>query len=183
MKTTLTSLTLLLFLVIPLQSKATLLLEQTSPNQVEYVFLTDFFTVTGSGEGMVTATAQAVDWELGIDNASTSGCESADFTSFVSGNIALIQRGACLFSDKVINAIDAGALGVILFNQGNTLNRNGLLNASLGSFASSIPVFFATYSVGITLDGTRVRMSVPEPTTISIAMLSIAGLFWRRLSK
>ena len=52
--------------------------------------------------------------------SSTSGCSAADFTGFVPGRIALIQRGTCFFIDKVKNAQRAGASAVLIFNAGST---------------------------------------------------------------
>ncbi|MFE4811967.1 M28 family peptidase [Peribacillus simplex] len=45
----------------------------------------------------------------------------------VSGKIALIQRGSLTFAEKVLNAAEKGAAGVILFN-----NADGELNGTLG---------------------------------------------------
>jgi hypothetical protein len=42
------------------------------------------------------------------------GC--APLTGFTAGNIALIDRGTCAFADKVQNAQDAGAVGVVVAN-------------------------------------------------------------------
>src|SRR6476661_343219 len=63
-------------------------------------------------------------------SSSTSGCTAADFSGFVSGRIALIQRGGCNFGVKVLNAQAAGATGVIIFNEGNP-GRTGVLSGSL----------------------------------------------------
>ena len=46
---------------------------------------------------------------------------SADWTGnfadgSMDGKIALIQRGACMFTSKVINAQNAGAIGVVIYN-------------------------------------------------------------------
>src|SRR4051812_43121677 len=57
--------------------------------------------------------------------SSASGCTAADFNGFVPGRIALIQRGTCNFGVKAQNAQDAGAAGVIIFNEGNP-DRTGL---------------------------------------------------------
>ena len=46
------------------------------------------------------------------------------------GNIALIQRGTCTFAQKVANAEAAGAVGVVIFNEGNP-GRTGLFTGSL----------------------------------------------------
>jgi len=93
---------------------------------------------------------EAVDLDLGPDNGSSSGCEIEDFTGFTAGNIALVQRGACAFSTKAENAAASGAVGVIVFNQGNNDDRKGLIAGTLGSdYAGGIPVFFATYDNGV----------------------------------
>jgi hypothetical protein len=41
------------------------------------------------------------------------------FALMYTGNIALIQRGACSFQLKAENAAKAGAVGAIIFNQGD----------------------------------------------------------------
>ena len=45
----------------------------------------------------------------------------------VQGKIALIERGTYSFAEKVLNAADAGAAGVIIYN-----NTSGVLNGTLG---------------------------------------------------
>ncbi len=89
------------------------------------------------GPGRSTGTANAAIQPAGgiiipptPTSSSTSGCTSADFTGFVSGRIALIQRGGCNFGVKVLNAKAAGASGVIIFNEGNP-GRTDLLIGSL----------------------------------------------------
>ena len=94
-------------------------LTQTAPGDVSYAFLDDFYPMVYSGSGVVEAAVQAVDVNLAGDRASTSGCEPEDFANFVEGSIALIQRGTCDFSVKAANAVAEGAVGVIIFNQGN----------------------------------------------------------------
>ena len=101
--------------------------------------------VTGSALGTVTAAVIPVDINLTPPRASTSGCDGAfteaavgapltpdpagpnDFAGFPAGQIALIQRGGCSFALKVANAQAAGAGAVIIFNQGNTPDRSGLI--------------------------------------------------------
>ena len=56
-------------------------------------------------------------------STSNSGCEAEDFLGFTAGNIALVQRGTCDFSVKAANAFDAGAVGVIIFNEGQEGRR------------------------------------------------------------
>lgn len=54
------------------------------------------------------------------------------------GSIALIERGSCQFSLKALNAQNAGAIAVVIYN-----NDGGLMNMGAGGYASqvSIPVF------------------------------------------
>ena len=85
-------------------------------------------TLEYSGTGEAAGPVQAVD-AMTVD-PSTSGCEAADFAGFTAGNIALVRRGTCDFVVKVNNAAAAGAIGVIIFNQGNTPERSGLLTGS-----------------------------------------------------
>ena len=109
--------------------------DQVSPNPTVYEPNVDFITADYSGSGDVTAPLQAVDLVLppGAEaGSSTSGCEVEDFADFVAGNIALVQRGTCDFSVKADNAFDAGAVGVIIFNEGQE-GRTETLAATLGS--------------------------------------------------
>jgi aminopeptidase Y len=136
-------------------------LEQTAPGEVTYVEDTDYNLMSQTDPGDVTGLVTAVDLALGNSawpndpSTSTSGCEEADFGGFPAGDIALIQRGACSFQLKAENAADAGAVGAIIFNQGNTEDRKGLINGTLGSgYSGGIPVFFATYDRGVEWDGT-----------------------------
>src|SRR5262245_59575973 len=78
--------------------------------------------------------------------SSASGCSPSDFAGFVSGNIALIQRGTCTFAQKVANAEAAGASAAVIFNEGNP-GRTGVFNGGL-SGAEQIPVLFTSYAVG-----------------------------------
>ncbi|MCF6525656.1 M28 family metallopeptidase [Streptomyces sp. JJ36] len=56
------------------------------------------------------------------------GCEASDFADGdYTGKIALIKRGACTFAAKQANAADAGAVGAIIYNNGE-----GELNGTLG---------------------------------------------------
>ncbi|WP_148862784.1 M28 family metallopeptidase [Marinobacter fonticola] len=126
------------------------MLAATSPTSESYVWEEDFTYLSQTEPGEVTAPVAAVDLELGPDNASTSGCEPEDFADFPAGSIALVQRGACSFGIKAENAAAAGAVGVIIFNQGNTEDRTGLTNATLGeAYSGGVPVFFATYDNGV----------------------------------
>jgi Zn-dependent M28 family amino/carboxypeptidase len=130
-------------------------LERVAPSQHTYTNGVDFGTMTYSGSGDATALVTAVDINLTLPRANTSGCESADFAGFPVGNIALIQRGTCSFRQKADNATAAGAAGVIIFNQGNAPDRFGVINGTLNPPATvaAIPVVGTTYALGEELAG------------------------------
>jgi len=132
--------------------------------QADYQQGTEFQIATYSAGGAPTAIARAVDLALGLGNASSSGCEASDFDGFVAGSIALVQRGACLTAQKVLNAQQAGAVGVILFNQGDDEGRTGLWTTTLGAqSAIAIPVLLTPYWIGES-------MAQAAPGTVSAAM-------------
>lgn len=127
-------------------------LEQIDPNSTVYPYfdLTGFATMQYSGSGDVTAIAEGVDLILppaDIANTSTSGCESSDFDGFTPGNIAVIQRGTCTLAQKVQNAEAAGAVGVIIFNEGQPDRTTAFLGTLVGPIAT-VPVVGAAFAVG-----------------------------------
>lgn len=137
-------------------------LRQLTPVTAQYE--TGSPTVTGFGD--VTASVVGVDLALAPPRASTSGCEAADFTGFPAGSIALVQRGACTFATKALNAEAAGASAVIIFNQGNTPEREGLIVGTVGGpNVVDIPVVGASFAQGVALAqaGSTAAISVPEP--------------------
>ncbi len=95
-----------------------------------------------SGSGDVTASVSTV--------SAITGCNAGDFTGFPAGNIALISRGACTFALKATNAYNAGAVGVIIYN-----NAPGTLNGTLSNgFTLDIPVTSVSLDVGQQLAAT-----------------------------
>ncbi|MDC0667080.1 M28 family peptidase [Nannocystis radixulma] len=148
-------------------------LEQISPNPAVYVLDVDYFPMNFSGGGDVTAAVTPVDVNLAGDRASTSGCEEADFVGFTAGNIALIQRGFCDYSVKADNAAAAGAVGVIIFNQGNVVSgddRLGLFIGTLNEPVRSIPVVSAPFALGAewaTTPGLQMRLQL-EAEIVSV---------------
>lgn len=115
-----------------------------------YVDSVDFASMTFSPNGDHTASVTAVDLVLpvGPANSSTSGCQTADFAGFPAGSIALIQRGTCTFGAKAQNAAAAGAVAVIIFNEGQA-GRTAIINGTLGGpVAHTAPVVGTTFAVG-----------------------------------
>jgi Zn-dependent M28 family amino/carboxypeptidase len=129
-------------------------LEEVSPTPTTYVDGVDFGTMQYSGSGEVTAPLQAVDLLVPspAPNASTSGCEPADFAGFPAGHIALVQRGTCPFRQKAENALAAGAAAVIVFNEGNP-GRTATIFGTLGPPPFSLPVVGTSFEVGDELRG------------------------------
>jgi hypothetical protein len=126
---------------------------QVSPNAHDFALVTEWNP--GRSNGTTTAEVQPVGGIIIPPTptpSSSSGCTAADFTGFVAGRIALIQRGTCTFGTKVLNAEAAGASGVIIFNEGNP-GRTGVFNGSMvdssgNPFIPSIPVAFTSFDTG-----------------------------------
>ena len=111
--------------------------------------------------------------------SSASGCTAADFSGFVPGRIALIQRGTCFFGEKVLNAQAAGASGVIIFNEGNP-GRTGVLSGNLVDAAGNrivptIPVVFTSFGIGNNLLN-EYQQAVQAGTALPVMNLSIQGI-------
>jgi aminopeptidase Y len=91
--------------------------------------------MTYSGSGDVTAAVTVVP---------NLGCDATDFAGFPAGDIALISRGVCAFAIKATNAFDAGAVGVVIYN-----NVPGPIAGTLGNdFTLDIPVTSVSQEVG-----------------------------------
>jgi hypothetical protein len=125
------------------------ILERSSPAPRAFVPGVDFVTAGHSGSGEVTAEVVAVKLVVPSPepNTATSGCDAADFAGFPPGRIALVQRGGCLFRTKAEHALAAGALGVIVFNEGNE-ERTGLFTIDVLQPPLSRPVVGTTFAVG-----------------------------------
>ena len=139
-------------------------LQQVAPNSITYTEGVDFGAITQTDPGDVTAAVTPVDLQLGIGNTSTSGCDVADYANFPAGNIALLQRGGCTFEQKAETAAARGAVGIVIFNQGDTAatDRNNIPAVTLtANNTSGIPVLGTTYALGVTLANTPgLRMRV-----------------------
>ena len=100
------------------------------------------FVMSYSGSGDLPGTP--------VTAAANRGCDAADFAGFPAGNVALIGRGDCTFAIKATNAITAGAIGVVIYN-----NTDGELNGTLGpEFTADVPVISVTQALGQQLAAT-----------------------------
>jgi hypothetical protein len=168
-------------------SNAAPILEKISPNPTVYQEGTDY-SLFGSGffasfPGDVTAPLQLVAPDL------DTGCQAADFAGFASGNIALIRRGGCFFSDKVNFAAAAGAVGVLIYN-----NLPGGVSSVTLQDPTNIPSMHISDVLGadliadlrtgpVTMHMSTVTESVPEPVTLALLGLGLAGLGWSQRRK
>jgi Zn-dependent M28 family amino/carboxypeptidase len=133
----------------------------------------DYATVAYSGSTRVEAPVAAVDLLVPSPspNAATSGCERTDFAAFPRGAVALLQRGACTFRQKVENALEAGASAAVVFNEGGNA-ESGLFRGTLGPPQARIPVLATSFAVGDELrNGMRAG---PTGVTVTIATDMIA---------
>jgi Zn-dependent M28 family amino/carboxypeptidase len=137
-------------------------LRQTAPVTADYA--TGVFSASGSGA--VEGPVFPVDINLVGDRASTSGCQPEDFAGIDwsgTADIALIQRGSCNFGTKARNAQLAGAEAVVIFNQGDTPDREALIVADASSLDDGTPVTHDIPVVGASFaDGSA--LSVPGST-------------------
>ena len=76
-----------------------------------------------------------------------SGCQASDYPAEVRGNVALVQRGTCAFVDKWALAQQAGATGVIIFNEGNTPARQNPLFVD-NQIDATIPAVISSFALG-----------------------------------
>jgi subtilisin family serine protease len=101
----------------------------------------------------------------------------------LAGKIALIRRGTCTFHQKALNAMNAGAIGVVLYN-----NTAGRFSATVaGTPAITIPVVTISDTEGALIDSrlaggdvfltwTDQEDSFPNPTGGLISSFSSYGL-------
>jgi Zn-dependent M28 family amino/carboxypeptidase len=128
--------------------------ELVSPTEKTYVEAPDgdFLTMDYSGSGDVTAPLAAADGIVFSERGgSESGCSAADFQNVTPGSVALVQRGTCTFRTKAENAQEAGAAGVIIFNEGNddpNDDRIGVVSGTLDPPQMDIPVIGTSFAVG-----------------------------------
>ena len=117
-----------------------------------------------------------------VDDQINQSCEPTSFN--LSGSIALIKRGACQFGLKALNAQNAGAVAVIIYNNNNSgqpINGSGNLGAGDDSNDVTIPVFSMSGASGnelvdliestgdfyATLNSDNLTISISSPSYLS----------------
>jgi len=114
---------------------------------------------TAPGNNITGASLTPVTADLVLVNDGTiapaEGCSSLVNSSSVAGKIALIIRGTCPFVDKIQNAQNAGAIGVIIMNHNNPTNDPAYVQyvnmAGMTTPAFTIPSVFINYADGMIL--------------------------------
>ena len=143
--------------------------ERTAPTQHTYSEPGEFSTMDYSGSGDATGNVLEVNdnqFPPGpTPSSSNAGCEAADFAGLnFTGKVALIQRGTCTFHDKALNAQNAGAIAVIIFNEGQP-GRTDTLLGTLGAPDFTIPVIGVSFAVGEDLHN---MLIAPSTVTVHI---------------
>ena len=123
-----------------------------TPDQ-SYSLNRDWLVAQLSGGGTLTGSIQTV-------GGSGNGCATRDFTGFVPGHIALLERGTCAYDTQAANAEKAGAAAVILYAPGNA----SVLHVRL-TRPATIPVVSASYTVGSEL---LRRYAAANPPTVHL---------------
>ncbi len=100
---------------------------------------------------------ELVDWAATGDPV--TACIAATNPTPIAGRIALISRGACTFTTKVRNAQNAGAFGVIIYN-----NMNGTPIAMGQDGTTPVPTIPAVMVSNV--DGAAILGSLPATATI-----------------
>ncbi|MEX1994596.1 MAG: S8 family serine peptidase [Steroidobacteraceae bacterium] len=100
------------------------------------------------------------------------GCTAAQFAGFTAGHYALIRRGTCAFHLKALNAQNAGAAGVILYN-----NVAGALNPTVaGTPPITIPVVAVTNTAGALIDSLVPGATATWGSAVIVTPLASGGL-------
>jgi minor extracellular serine protease Vpr len=94
----------------------------------------------------------------------------------LSGTIALVQRGTCSFSDKINNAQNAGALGVIIYQTDGQEN----IFSNLGAPNTGIPAVMVGNSDGRTIKAQSGNVTLDPAMT---AYETTAGTMWPQSSR
>ena len=139
--------------------------DQVSVNGVAYDYSDSSgpeISASDSGEMTFAGTA---------DEANVEGCNAFAADAF-KDKIALISRGSCNFSDKIINAADAGASAVIVYN-----NRDGddssLLMGELDN--TTIPSVFISENSGNAIIGALTQDATVRATFTPIQVVEADG--------
>lgn len=112
--------------------------------------------------------------------AGPAGCEAADFAGFPRGHIALLRRGGCDLAQKVAQAVQAGAVGVVIYN----LDAGALTGSLSAETPLDLPVVMVSKAEGErlaqrTFTGVQLRLQTDTSrsmaTTYNLLAESVGG--------
>ena len=98
------------------------------------------------------------------DGTTTDGCSPFDDAAAVAGNVALVDRGLCPFTQKAQNAKDAGAAALIIGNRDD----------SVISMSGDDPSLPTTVSIGLT-DREAIKTALAKSETVNVTMKDAGG--------
>ena len=128
-------------------------LAEVSPTARTFVEDTDYIVAQFSSSANLTAnvvpTNDIVIPPPGGAGTSTSGCEPTDFPASTTGNIALMMRGTCPFTQKYQMAKNAGAVGALIFNDGFEGRTDPIPTTAPPNIG--IPTIMTSFAVGQSL--------------------------------
>lgn len=114
------------------------------------------------GNTLSTDLVAAFDASDSSGPTTTDGCTPLTNAAVVAGKIAIIDRGTCAFTQKVINAQNAGAVAVIIHN-----SSTGAFGNMGGTDPSvTIPAIMISYNDGLTIRQELSNNSVSVPVVL-----------------
>lgn len=103
------------------------------------------------------------------------GCNVDTYLANPAGKIALIERGACTFQQKITRAYNAGAIGAIVYNNirpnpadNDVLIRMGDANGNPNPGLVPIPGFFVGRTNGLILAATPVTVKIQAASFVAL---------------
>ncbi|MBO9667760.1 MAG: S8 family serine peptidase, partial [Bdellovibrio sp.] len=127
-------------------------------------------SVAGQSAQVASTTFQGAREVLTAESNSLVDCglgKAADFNGKnVKGKFALISRGEINFSEKIQNAIKAGAVGAVIYN-----NAPGLIQGALTSDGSVLPVAVFMIEQAV---GQKIVQTLAAGTDVQATLLTVA---------
>lgn len=144
----------------------------------------DYPAIEGTGDvsladtGPITAGLVLVDDGVGVGS---DGCSALSNAAAVSGKLALVIRGTCAFSIKYNNAAAAGAVGIVVYNDGADPSR--MDPAGMSAPGTTIPGVMIGFVDGSLLAGTSGTNATLDDANAISAANRIAGFSSRGPNK
>ena len=98
-------------------------------------------------------------------SSGTDACTPITNVSAITGKIALIDRGTCEFAAKTKAAQDAGAIGVLIANNADTINLSGMAPGTVPAINAAITI--PAMLVGLQ-DGAAIRAALNASTPVTL---------------